>query len=83
MDGTLMRNRIILSAEKKLCGEGKSGNGWERVIKDVLVVLLYGRMFNFCRNGMYATLLEGNIIITIKWTCAFAIPLLLSSFGVC
>ena len=39
-------------------GEGKLGGGWQRVIGEML--LLYGRMLDLYRNGIYDLLSEGK-----------------------
>ena len=40
------------------CGEGKVGKGWQIAIEEML--LLYGRIFDLYRSGIYVILLEGK-----------------------
>ena len=43
-------------AEMGSCGEGKLGNGWRRVMGEI--VLLFGRVLDLYRTRIYAILSE-------------------------
>ena len=58
-------------ANTKIRGERKQGNGWQRVIGEIL--LLYGRIFDLYRNDIYLRYVVGGIykkhLQTLRTSC--------------
>ena len=51
-------NEVIAIKIMKRRGERKWGNGWQRVMREIL--LLYGRISDLYRDDIYALLSKGN-----------------------